>query len=181
MKVNLLETDDRYLHFKKQDFGADAQAQKIVNEKPFGDNPYYIFVHTRQTDSTLDHRVIWQPRLLKPVPQLNSMLFRVPRGASAFEVIWIIPPVEIWPEFDKGKVHENDVICQSIYMFQKRFLELSSPFADDLTGEQAQSVMFEMYPLAFNRDTLPDHMKSIWDKAKSKKEAELNSKNARVI
>lgn len=171
MKVNLLETDDRFLHFKRQDFGADEQAKKIMDAKPFGDNPYYIFVHSRQTDTTLDHRVIWQPRMLKPVPQLNSMLFRVPRGASAFDVIWIIPPVEIWHEFDKGNIHQNEVINLSIYMFQKRFLELSQPFPDDLTGQEAQDVMFEMYPLIFQRDTLPDDKKWIWDRAKSEKDA----------
>ena len=176
MKVNLLETDDRFLHFKRQDFGTDAQAKRIVDAKPFGDNPYYIFVHTRQTDTTLDHRVIWQPRLLKPVPQLNSMLFRVPRNANYFEVIWIIPPVEIWHEFDKGKIHEDDVIARSIYMFSKKFYELSQPFPDDLSGEEAQDVMFEMYPLIFQRDTLPEDKKYLWDKAKAEKDAKEKAK-----
>ena len=170
MKVNLLETDDRFLHFKAQDFGTNATAKKIVDSKPFGDNPYYIFVHTRQTDTTLDHRVIWQPRMIKPIPQLNSMLFRVPRGGGDFQVIWIIPPVEIWREFDKGQIHHNDVVGESIYLFQKRFQELAAPFVDDLTSEEAQDVMFEMYPLAFARDTLPDDKKHLWDKAKAEKE-----------
>lgn len=170
MKVNLLEADDRFLHFKKQDFGTNDQAKKILDAKPFGDNPYYIFVHTRQTDTTLDHRVIWQPRMLKPIPQLNSMLFRVPRNATAFEVIWIIPPVEIWSEFDKGQINENEVIQRSIYLFSKRLLELSQGHPDDLSGEEAQNVMFEMYPLIFQRDTLPDDKKHLWDKAKSEKE-----------
>lgn len=174
MKVNLLDADDRFLHFKKQDYGVNEQAKKILDAKPFGDNPYYIFVHTRQTDTTLDHRVIWQPRLLKPIPQLNSMLFRVPKGAIAFDVIWIIPPVEIWPEFDKGHIHENDVIQTSIYMFSRRFLELSSAHRDDLTGDEAQAVMFEMYPLIFRRETLPDDKKHLWDKAKAEKETKEN-------
>lgn len=171
MKVNLLETDDRFLHFKGQDYGVDDTAKLIVDSKPFGDNPYYIFVHTRQTDTTLDHRVIWQPRMLKPTPQLNSMLFRVPRGSTSFEVIWIIPPVEIWPEFDKGQIHENQVIKQSIYLFQRKFFELSQPHPQDLTGEDAQNVMFEMYPLIFKRETLPENKRYLWDKAKSEKEA----------
>lgn len=171
MKVNTFETHDRFLHFQTRDYGADAQAKKIVDSKPFGDNPYYIFVHTRQTDTTLDQRVIWQPRMLKPVPQLNSMLFRVGKNATEFDVIWIIPPVEIWPEFDKGNIHENEVVKRSIYMFTKRFSELSMPFPDDLTGEQAQNVLFELYPLAFQRDTLPDDKKHLWDKAKSEKES----------
>ena len=176
MKVNLLETDDRFLHFKSQDFGINEQARQIIEAKPFGDNPYYIFVHTRQTDTTLDHRVIWQPRLLKPIPQLNSMLFRVPKGAKAVDVIWVIPPAEIWPEFDKGKIHENDVVQQSVYLFTKMFKQLSEPFPDDLTGEQAQDVMFEMYPLIFKRDTLPDDKKHIWDRAKAEKERKDNGR-----
>lgn len=170
MKVNLLETDDRFLHFKQQDFGTSEQARKILDAKPFGDNPYYIFVHTRQTDTTLDHRVIWQPRLLKPIPQINSMLFRVPKGSNDFEVIWIIPPVEIWPEFDKGRISDNEIIRISIYMFTKRFLELSSAHPEDLSGEEAQDVMFEMYPLIFQRDTLPEEKRHLWDKAKSEKD-----------
>lgn len=176
MKVNLLEAHDRFAHFKSQDYGADETARKIVESKPFGDNPYYIFVHTRQTDTTLDHRVIWQPRLLKPVPQINSMLFRVPRNTKAYQVIWVIPPVEIWPEFDKGQIHEDNIVKESIYMFQKKFLELSQPFPDDLTGEEAQDVMFEMYPLIFNRETLPENKKHLWDMAKAKKEASLKEK-----
>lgn len=178
MKVNLLETDDRFLHFRNQDFGADAQAKKIVDAKPFGDNPYYIFVHTRQTDTTLDHRVIWQPRMLKPVPQLNSMLFRVPRNSTAYEVIWVIPPVEIWPEFDRGMIHANDVVQTSIYLFTKRFHDLSMPFPDDLTGEEAQNVMFEMYPLAFQRDSLPEDKRHMWDRAKAEKEHLAQHKKA---
>ncbi len=178
MKVNLHETHDRFSHFTANNFGADEQARKIVEAKPFGDNPYYIFVHTRQTDTTLDHRVIWQPRMLKPVPQLNSMLFRVPKEGGCYQVIWVIPPVEIWPEFDKGMVHQNDIVQESIYMFSKRFLELSQPFADDLTGEEAQNVMFEMYPLIFQRDTLPEHKRHIWDIAKAKKETQEGKNRA---
>ncbi len=176
MKVNLLETDDRFLHFKSQDFGANEKAQEILKAKPFGDNPYYIFVHTRQTDSTLNHRVIWQPRLLKPIPQLNSMLFRVPRNATSFEVIWIIPPVEIWHEFDKGNIHANEIILESIYMFRKKFYELSKGFPDDLTGEEAQEVMFDLYPLIFKRETLSEERKKIWDKAKSEKDEKEKKK-----
>lgn len=170
MKVNLLETDDRFKHFTSSDYGTNKFAKEIVESKPFGDNPYYLFVHTRQQDTTLNHRTIWQPRMLKPIPQLNSMLFRIAKGSSDFQVIWIIPPVELWPEFDAGKVNENETIRQSIYMFQKRFHELSQPFPDDLTGEEAQNVMFEMYPLIFNRDTLPEDKRYIWDKAKQQKE-----------
>lgn len=174
MKVNLLDADDRFLHFKKKDYGVNDQAKKILDSKPFGDNPYYIFVHTRQTDTTLDHRVIWQPRLLKPVPALNSMLFRVPKGAKAFDVIWIIPPVEIWPEFEKGQIHEDDTIQQSIYLFRRRFAELSAPDPTDLSGEEAQNILFEMYPLVFRRETLPEYKRHLWDKAKAEKESKAD-------
>lgn len=170
MKVNLLETHDRFEHFRQQNFSTDEFLKKIIESKPFGDYPYYLFQHCRQTDSTLDQRSIWQPRLGKPTPQLNSTLVRVRPFSKDFDVIWVIPPVEIWSEFDKGKVHENEVIQISTYMFQKRFLALCQPIEGDVPPEDFNEVMFEFYPLIFNRETLPDDKKSLWDKAKAEKE-----------
>ena len=124
MRLNRLETHDRYEHFTKGEFDIGETCQNIIDQKPFGDVPFYIFAHQRTigTDERVSlynqdlqdslmvpgyirkythleqvpsARLIWQPRLTKPRAQDNSMLFRV-AGSDAVEVIWIIPQKELW-------------------------------------------------------------------------------------
>jgi hypothetical protein len=173
MKVNKLETHDRWDYFQKQEFSTDEYLKKLVDSKPWGDHPYYIFLHTRQTDTTQDRRCIWQTRLVRPYPQLNTSLFRVGKNADFFEVIWVIPSMEVWDQFGKGKVCENAVIERSIQDFKNNPWLLSQPHVEDLPPEKAQEIMFSMYPLMFDRDTLPEDKKSIWDAEKRKKEEKV--------
>lgn len=103
MKLNRLETHDRFEHFTRQSFDIAQTCQDIIDKRPFGDYSFYIFAHKRVIGederiamynedlrmSLLDPnyirmfqrledvptaRLIWQPRLTKPKAQSNSML-----------------------------------------------------------------------------------------------------------
>jgi hypothetical protein len=66
MKLDRLDVHDRYEHFTKQDFDIGECCQDLINKRPFGDYPFYIFAHTRTDDDGVTKRLIWQPRLTKP-------------------------------------------------------------------------------------------------------------------
>lgn len=136
MKINLLDAHDRYLHFTKQSFSIAECVQDLVNRRPFGNHPFYIFAHTRTEEDGVTKRLIWQPRLTKPTSQTNSMLFKAYPGTDIIKVIWMIPARELWSQYSKGNVTENQTCYNSIQEFQKRRQELDKPEDDDLTDEQ---------------------------------------------
>ena len=88
LKVDPFETHDRYEHFKKQNFDIGECCQDLINKRPFGDYPFYIFAHTRTDDDGVTKRMIWQPRLTKPQAQTNSMLFKAYPSTDNVKIIW---------------------------------------------------------------------------------------------
>jgi|SRR5947207_6554881 len=142
MKINRLETHDRLEHFKKQSFDISECCQDIINQRPFGENPFYIFAHARTDDDGVTKRLIWQPRLTKPQAQDNSMLFKAYPASDNIKVIWIIPPKETWSQFQKGKVTEDSRIYQSIQSFLTNKEGLEARENDDLPDEKI-NVIYE--------------------------------------
>lgn len=140
MKIDRLDAHDRLLHYKKQSFDIAECCQDIVNQRPFGDHPFYIFVHSRTDDDGVTKRLIWQPRLTKPRAQTNSMLFRAYPASDLIKIIWMIPAEELWEQFEKGKMTENEWIWESIenYRSNRQFLE--KPEEDDLTDKQIDQI-----------------------------------------
>ena len=140
MKINRLETHDRYKHFTNQNFDIAECCQNLIDQRPFGDHPFYIFAHTRTHEDGVTKRLIWQPRLTKPSAQSNSMLFKAYPGTDIVKVIWMIPDQHLWAQFSEGKVTENKTICDSIRLFvnEKHLLEEKEP--DDLTDEQINAI-----------------------------------------
>ena len=149
MKVDKLEAHDRLKFFGKQDFDIGACCQNLIDQRPFGDHPFYIFAHARTIGlddkfrlymsgkyKTLadvpEKEIIWQPRLTKPKAQTNSMLFKAYPGTDVIRIIWIIPAREMWEQYEKGKMTENETICQSIYAFQNAKDKLEEKESDDL-------------------------------------------------
>jgi len=125
MKINHLDAHDRYLHFTKQSFDIAECCQDLINQRPFGDHPFYIFAHARTADDGFNKRLIWQPRLTKPAVQSNSMLFKAYPGQDVIKVIWMIPAPELWEQYEKGKVTESSMINESInaYKYNRACLE----------------------------------------------------------
>lgn len=144
MKLNRLETHDRYEHFTKQSFDIAACCQDLINQRPFGSNPFYIFAHARTDDDGVTKRLIWQPRLTKPKAQTNSMLFKAYPGSDIIKVIWMIPTRELWEQYQKGKLTENKTISESIHDFQHNRKKLEQPEEDDLPDEKIDAIYQEI-------------------------------------
>ncbi len=144
MKINRLDAHDRLQHFTKQSFDIGECCQDLINKRPFGDNPFYIFAHARTDDDGVTKRLIWQPRLTKPKAQENSMLFKAYPGKDTLKVIWLIPAPELWGQFNKGLLTENRTVFDSIHAFQHNRKKLEEKEPDDITDEQANAVYREI-------------------------------------
>ena len=132
MKLNKLETHDRLQHFTKQDFSIAECCQDLINQRPFGDHPFYIFAHARTDDDGVTKRMIWQPKLTKPKAQSNSMLFKAYPGTDNIKIIWMIPAEELWGQYQKGLMTESQIVTESIYNFQNHINKLEAKETDDL-------------------------------------------------
>jgi hypothetical protein len=144
MKLNRLETHDRYQHFTKQSFGISECCQNLINQRPFGEHAFYIFAHTRTDDDGVTKRLIWQPRLTKPLSQTNSMLFKAYPGTDAIKIIWMIPARELWGQYKKGNVTQSSIVSESIHKFQNNREELDAKESDDLPDNVIDSIYQEI-------------------------------------
>jgi hypothetical protein len=140
MKINRLETHDRFQHFIKQDFNIAECCQDLINQRPFGEHPFYIFVHARTHDDGVTKRLLWQPRLTKPKSQSNSMLFKAYPGTDIIKVIWMIPSVELWEQYKKENVTGNETVSQSIYDYVNNREKLDQREEDDLSDHQVDII-----------------------------------------
>lgn len=173
MKVNRLETHDRFEYFTQQSFGIGKTCQDIINQRPFGEYAFYIFAHKRQIgmderiaifdddlrNSLIDltyvrkynslsevptDRLIWQPRLTKPKAQENSMLFKGYPGSDNVKILWMIPAREMWDQYSKGKMLENKTVVESINMFKTDPAKLEMKEDDDLPDVVIDRIYREM-------------------------------------
>lgn len=173
MKINRLDAHDRFQFFTNQSFDIGKCCQELIEQRPFGDIPFYIFAHAREID--IDERVamfqqdfsrfiqdpsyakkygsledvpskviIWQPRLTRPEPQVNSMLFKAKPSSDNIKVIWIIPTSELWSQFEKGKMTQNETVWESIQDFRFNREKLALPDPEDLTESEALGVYLEI-------------------------------------
>jgi len=144
MKLNKLETHERLQHFTKQDFSIADCCQDLINQKPFGNHAFYIFAHTRTDDDGVTKRLIWQPRLTKPKAQSNSMLFKAYPNTDNVKVIWMIPAKELWGQYQKGLMLENQTVTESIYDFQNHRERLEAKEDDDLSDIEIDAIYRSM-------------------------------------
>ena len=140
MKLNLFETHDRFQHLIQYNFSISECCQDLINQRPFGNHPFYIFAHARTDDDGVTKRLIWQPRLTRPKPQSNSMLFKGYPGTDNVKVIWIIPDRNLWGQYKKGNVTESSIVTESIHNFRFNRALLERPEDDDLSDEQIDSI-----------------------------------------
>lgn len=155
MKLNRHETHDRYQHFTKQNFDIAECCQDLIKKKPFGDYPFYIFAHPRTDDDGVTKRLIWQPRLTKPLAQTNSMLFKAYPGSDVIKVIWMIPDRALWKQFVKGNMTEHQLIIESIADFRNNRQKLEAKEEDDLPDDQINYIYMQISANA-QRDSLMD-------------------------
>lgn len=155
MKLNVLETHDRYQEFTKKNFSIEECCQDLINKRPFGEHAFYIFAHTRTDDDGVTKRLIWQPRLTKPKAQTNSMLFKAYPGTDMIKVIWMIPTREMWGQYERGKVTEDNLTMQSINDFQFNREKLERPEEDDLSDEVIDKIYRSLSVAANAKKVLP--------------------------
>ena len=170
MKIDLLETHDRLLQFNEQGNYIAKGCQDCINNRPVQfDMPFYIFAHSRtiemderisiyQHDMISAHidpmyvrqyhsfdqiptaRLIWTPRLSKPIPQPNSMLFKAMIPTDNIKVIWMLPARELWEQYEKGLMLENQIVVESINQFKNDFDSISYPEKDDLPDQRVKEI-----------------------------------------
>lgn len=144
MKLNKLDAHDRLEHFTSQNFSIGECCQNLIDQKPFGDHPFYIFAHSRTDDDGVTKRLIWQPRLTKPKAQTNSMLFKAYPSQDIVKVMWILPVRELWGQFEKGKMTENELIMKCVDKFLNAREELEAREDDDLADETIDAIYREL-------------------------------------
>lgn len=144
LNIDRLDAHDRLEHYKKQDFDIEACCQDLLDKRPFGDYPFYMFAHFRTDDDGITKRLIWQPRLTKPFAQTNSMLFKGYPGTDIIKIIWIIPARELWPNFQAGQMTENKIISESIHDFEHNRSKLEAKEDDDLSDETIDRIYLDM-------------------------------------
>jgi len=145
LDINILDAHERMKQLEEDNSeGISDMVYKIRQQKMFGDVPYYIFAHKR-TESGSPDRILWQPRLTKPKAQTNSMLFRVdPDIKEGVTIIWIIPPRELWPNYEKGKLMHNETVLESIDAFQNNRRRLEAPEKGDLPEDRVKAIYREL-------------------------------------
>lgn len=161
MKIHRLDAHDRYQHFTKQSFDIAECCQDMINKRPFGEHPFYIFAHARtlgmdekfklflsgqykSLEDVPEKTLIWQPRLTKPRAQTNSMLFKAYPGSDNIKVIWIIPAEEMWGQYKKGLMTENQTVCESIHKYMNNRSELEEKEPDDLSDVAIDAIYREI-------------------------------------
>lgn len=144
MKLDRLETHDRYQHFTQQAFSIGECCQDIINQRPFGNRAFYIFAHARTDDDGVSKRLIWQPRLSKPKAQTNSMLFKAYPNSDRVKVIWMIPERTMWNQFKKGLICESTIVIESINAFEHNREQLEAKEHDDLDDKEIDAIYREI-------------------------------------
>lgn len=147
MKINRLETHDRLLHLKKDQALNIAQGAEDClkkNRLSIGLQQYapyvYLFAHPRTADDGVSKRMVWQARLTRPKPQTNSYCFRAISKTDKMEICWLLPPHELWPQYEKGNVTEHEFVVWSIDQFRHNLARLSAPYPDDLSDESIRNI-----------------------------------------
>lgn len=140
MKIDRLETHDRLEQFQKQSLDISECCKDLIDKRPFGNTPFYIFAHARTDEDGVTKRLIWQPRLTKPKAQTNSMLFKGYPGSDTVKVYWMIPDRHMWEQYGQGKIAESQVVVQSIHAFENDRERLEAPDEDDLSDEAIDQI-----------------------------------------
>lgn len=144
MKIDRLEAHDRLEQFQNQSVDISECCKNLVDQRPFGNHPFYIFAHARTEDDGVSKRLIWQPRLTKPKAQTNSMLFKGYPGSDMIKVYWMIPDRLMWEQYGKGKIAESQTVIESIHDFEHDRAKLEAADDDDLSDEEIDKIYLSL-------------------------------------
>jgi hypothetical protein len=142
MKVDFFETHDRLLHFKSDWDVISQGVQDCIDNVPEEIKmPFYVFGHSRQIGmderfnlffqghwqemkDVPSERIIWMPRITKPLAEPNSYLFKAKKGTDLVDIEWILPKKELWDQYEPGKMTHNEVIWTSIQNYKHARAEM---------------------------------------------------------
>lgn len=149
MKLDVLETHDRLIEFSKQQDYISKGCQDCINSRPeeYGNHCFYIFAHCRTADDGYTKRLIWMPYPKKPKAQTNSMLFKAYPPSDNIKIIWMIPPREMWDQYKKDLMLQNQIVYESIQKFKYNRNMLEEREGDDFTDEEIKNIRKQ---IAFN-------------------------------
>ncbi|HEY3526727.1 MAG TPA: hypothetical protein VGK47_11055 [Nitrososphaeraceae archaeon] len=147
MKIDKNDAHDRLEHLLEDQSetisrGCDECLKKnphtisILSRMPY----VYIFAFAKTADNGVDKRLLWQPRILKPEAQTNSMLFRAKKNSDIIEICWNIPQKELWSQYQKGNLMQNETVCWSIHQYLNNRKELEAPHPEDLPEERLKAI-----------------------------------------
>lgn len=153
MKVNILDAHDRKEYFIKDQVNSIQQGlndclfkNPLSNQLKEYSNYLYIYAHPRTDEDGVTKRMLWQPRLGRPKAQTNSYLFRIvfPEHENVdeleIEICWMLPPREMWNQYKKGNITEQDIVMWSIHQFENNRKILDAPYPDDYSEEQIKKI-----------------------------------------
>lgn len=133
-----------YIFSHKREIGVDERIS-IFNHDIYHSykSPVYLRKYGKLEDVPT-HRLIWSPRLTKPKAQTNSMLFKYFPSLDQIKVIWILPQKELWDQYFKDNLTENEIVCQSINDFRNNIGKLEKDEDDDLNEEQCKQIYMQI-------------------------------------
>lgn len=152
MKINRLETHDRYLLYQKQQESIGQGVQDCINNVPESVTcPFYVYGHSRNVaydekvgilmagyERSPDERLIWMPVVTKPRPTPNSYLFLCRRNSDVIKIIWMLPKQELWDQYAPGQMCFNENIWISIQNYKYDKNAMSQPDQDGPTANDIE-------------------------------------------
>lgn len=169
MQIDTLETHDRLLEFQKQAELVAQGVQDCIDGVPdIIKYPFYVFGHPRtmgmderagwaRAHGEYDLRKIpstkltWIPKPEKPNAVLNSYLLRAQKGTDIIQIIWILPPREIWDCFKSGQMTANESILTSINNYEHAKDKLEAPEPGDMDIDQRDDFRMKIKHVAIER------------------------------
>jgi hypothetical protein len=136
MKIDKNDAHDRLEHLLEDQSETNPHTISILSRMPY----VYIFAFAKTADNGVDKRLLWQPRILKPEAQSNSMLFRAKKNSDIIEICWNIPQKELWEQYRKGNLVQNETVCWSIHQYLNNRKQLEAPHPEDLPEERLKAI-----------------------------------------
>lgn len=149
MKVDRLEAHDRLIEVHKQKDFISAAVQECISNVPDEiKSSFFVYAHKRtigldemakymlkSPGKVPTHRIVWMPRITKPTPSENSMLFLAKKGSDEVRIVWLIPDACMWEQYAPGKMTHDPLIWESIQTFKENPAKLMKREKDEPTKE----------------------------------------------
>src|SRR5208283_3124754 len=81
----------------------------------------------------------------KPRMEPNSYLFKAKSKTDILEIKWLLPPMEMWDQYEAGNVTEHELVMWSINEYKRHKYIMEYPDADDIRDETARYIYKKVY------------------------------------